>query len=142
MIYFPLVVLQFLAHCFADRFPLSTNYHPLSIPKTNPSPELNASFLQKILFFWFEPVTWKGYKKPLTADDLYDLNPKDTSYELVPSFDKYWQQSIEKSKKANAKQASEKNKKSDGAIGPTPRRTNVSIPSKLFKFSRRNLTIF
>lgn len=52
-------------------------------------PELGASFLSRILFIWFNPFIWKGYKKPLEQNDLWDLNPEDSSKEIMPTFSKY-----------------------------------------------------
>jgi len=50
------------------------------------------------MFFWFDKLAWKGYKKPLTTNDLWDLNPEDKSAALVPLFDKYWKQTQDKLK--------------------------------------------
>lgn len=35
-------------------------------------------------------MTWLGYKRPLTADDLWDINTEDASNTIVPMFTKYW----------------------------------------------------
>lgn len=62
----------------------------------NPSPEEQASFLSHLLFTWFDKLAWKGFKKPLEQKDLWDMNPEDSSRELVPKFEKYWQKSLQK----------------------------------------------
>ncbi|KAI2474349.1 ATP binding cassette (ABC) transporter subfamily C member, partial [Diabrotica virgifera virgifera] len=61
-----------------------------------PSPEESASFLSRLLFAWFDPLAWKGFRKPLETKDLWDINVEDSSRELVPVFEKYWSQTLKK----------------------------------------------
>ncbi|CAH1122634.1 unnamed protein product [Ceutorhynchus assimilis] len=92
LIYYPLVLLMFLLNCFADQPPQVTRY-----PKTrNPCPEDGASFLSRILFAWFDRMSWKGFRNPLETKDLWDLNPADSSAEVVPIFEKHWQNTLKK----------------------------------------------
>ncbi|XP_074036470.1 multidrug resistance-associated protein 1-like [Leptinotarsa decemlineata] len=92
LIYYPLVILMFLLNCFADHAPKFTEY-----PKVqNPCPEESAGFLSRLLFAWFDALAWKGFRKPLEMDDLWEMNPGDSSRELVPDFEKYWQKSLRK----------------------------------------------
>lgn len=95
VIYFTLISLMLVLNCFADKAPLDTTYFKYS----NPSPELSASFLRKIFFQWFDSTTWKGWRRPLTESDMYDINPADASRELVPPFDKYFEESVEKGRR-------------------------------------------
>jgi ATP-binding cassette subfamily C (CFTR/MRP) protein 1 len=93
--YFSLVTLMLILNCFADKEPKNSTY-----PKgMNPSPELRVGAFIKMFFLWFEPVAWKGYKRPLTADDIYDIMPANASAELVPKFDKNFEKSLEKSRR-------------------------------------------
>lgn len=78
-----------------DKEPNNSTYQKYA----NPSPELKAGALNLFFFQWFSPTTWKGFKRPLTEDDIYDVNPDYASNEVVPEFDKYFQQSIEKSRR-------------------------------------------
>ena len=95
MIYFSLIGTMLFLNCFADKTPRNSTY-----PKTaNPSPELSASFLSQIFFQWFDKTTWIGWRKPLTEKDIYDINPEDTSRALIPPFDKYFQESVEKGRR-------------------------------------------
>lgn len=64
-----------------------------------PCPETNSSFPSKILFAWFDPLAWRGFIKPLETDDLWSMNPEDTSSEIVPQFDKYWMKTLRKTDK-------------------------------------------
>lgn len=95
MIYFPLVSIMLLLNCFADKMPRNSTYAKAA----NPSPEQSSSYLRQIFFQWFDRVTWIGYKRPLTNDDIFDINPDDTSAELVPPFDKYFAASVEKGRR-------------------------------------------
>ena len=52
----------------------------------NPCPRKKAWYLSKLTHFWAEPFLWQGYKNPLITSDLWDLDPKFTSNELVPIF--------------------------------------------------------
>lgn len=106
MIYFPLLVIQLLAHCFADKEPINSKYD--HIPKVNPSEEKRSSFLRKVLFLWFDSMTWRGFRKPLEAEDMWDINPEDNSSEMVPIFDKYWKANVAKNSKSDARKKGNK----------------------------------
>lgn len=51
-----------------------------------------------MLFSWFDGLTWKGFKNPLEKKDLWDLNPADSAAEIVPTFEKHWQNTLSKTK--------------------------------------------
>ncbi len=105
MLYFPLVTLQFLVNCFSDKKPLKSKY----AEQKQPNPEIGASFLRKLFFQWFDSFAWMGYRTPLTTDHMFDIRPEDTTAELVPDFEKYWQESVENGKrKARNKSKSDK----------------------------------
>ncbi|KAG5890605.1 hypothetical protein JTB14_005118 [Gonioctena quinquepunctata] len=107
MIYYPLVILMFLLNCIADQGPRFTKY-----PKVqNPCPEESASFLSRLLFAWFDTLAWKGFRKPLETKDLWEMNPEDSSRELVPIFEKHWQNSLKKAESVSP--VSQANYKSD-----------------------------
>lgn len=93
--YFSLIAVMLFLNCFADKQPRSTTY----VKASNPSPEKSSSFLRQIFFQWFDHTTWVGWRRPLTEKDIYDINPEDTSTELVPPFDKYFAESVEKGRK-------------------------------------------
>ena len=66
------------------------------------SPEVNATFVSKMFFAWFDGMIWKGWKKPLTADDLYDLHPDNSSRNIIPVWEQNWGKQKER-KSHNAK---------------------------------------
>lgn len=92
MIYFPLVVILFTLSCLADKSPKDSDFPKMK----KPSAELSAGYLSQLFFGWFDPMTWMGYKKPLTSDDMWDNLPTNVSSELVPTFDRYWHESVDK----------------------------------------------
>ncbi|XP_055543163.1 multidrug resistance-associated protein 1-like [Wyeomyia smithii] len=92
---YSLICLMVLMETLPDQAPRYSDFPK----KKNPSPELNSSFIVKLLFLYFDAFTWRGFRKPLTDDDMYDLNPENTSRELVPPFDKYWYESVEKARR-------------------------------------------
>lgn len=39
-------------------------------------------------------MTWKGYRKPLEIEDIWDLNHCNSSRSIVPQFDKQWKKEV------------------------------------------------
>lgn len=92
LIFYIFSLAVFILNCYADREPLETKY-----PKSEkPYPELGASFLSRLVYAWFDPLAWKGYRKPLEQNDLYDMNPEDSSKEIMPKFLKCWDRAVAK----------------------------------------------
>lgn len=57
----------------------------------NYSPQHLSSYFAKIMFGWFEPIVWKGYKSPLTQKDL-PMNPHFLNVKSnVDSFLGHWE---------------------------------------------------
>lgn len=98
-IYYGLISIMVILSCFADKEPKHSTYPKYS----NPSPELRVGAVIKMFYFWFDPTAWKGYRRPLVESDIYDINPENSSAELVPKFDKNFQKSIKKSQKKKEK---------------------------------------
>ncbi len=91
-IFYILSLAIFVLNCYADREPRQTKY-----PKTaKPYPEVGASFPSRILYTWFTPLAWKGYRKPLEEKDLWNVNAEDSSNEIVAVFLKYWKCAVGK----------------------------------------------
>jgi len=102
MIYFPLVFGMFVLNFISDAAP---KYVEGEIKSDNPSPELSASFPSRMIYHWFNALAWKGYKKPLEYPDLWNLNPRDTSRQVVPRFDYHWEKSLSKKMKVGEPKA-------------------------------------
>ncbi|KAJ8982896.1 hypothetical protein NQ317_004326 [Molorchus minor] len=41
-----------------------------------------------MLFAWFDTMAWTGFRRPLEAKDLWDMNVEDSAKEVVPLFEK------------------------------------------------------
>ena len=65
------------------------------------SPEVNANFVSKMFFAWFNGIIYNGWKRHLKADDLYDLNQDDLSRNIVPVWERNW----EKQRRKNIRKA-------------------------------------
>lgn len=92
LIFYIINLAIWMLNCYADREPNQTKY-----PKSNkPYPEQGASFLSRTFYTWFDPLAWKGYKKPLEQNDLWDMNPEDSAKEIMPIFSKYWDRAVAK----------------------------------------------
>lgn len=57
---------------------------------------VNRSF-----FFFFDKTAWKGWRRPLTEEDIFDINPENASAELVPEFDKNFNDRVDKKRRMN-----------------------------------------
>nr|XP_031833208.1 multidrug resistance-associated protein 1-like isoform X3 [Nomia melanderi] len=102
MIYYPVIVILLLLNFLVDAEPTYSEY-----PKEEmPCPEQSSSFPAKIFFTWFDPMAWKGFRKPLETTDLWSMNAEDTAREIVPKFDKYWNKSTQKSDNVHNTKAS------------------------------------
>jgi len=60
----------------------------------NPSPDKTSSFFSKLFFLWYDSMAWTGYRRTLTEDDLWELNPQDCSRAQSDMFFKYWEQEV------------------------------------------------
>ncbi|XP_078036751.1 multidrug-Resistance like Protein 1 isoform X5 [Augochlora pura] len=102
MIYYPVVVILFLLNFLVDAEPEGSEYPKEGIP----CPEQASSFPSKIFFTWFDPMAWKGFRKPLEATDLWSMNAEDSAGEVVPKFDKYWNKNVQKNNNVHNTKAS------------------------------------
>ncbi|XP_030369087.1 multidrug resistance-associated protein 1-like isoform X1 [Scaptodrosophila lebanonensis] len=84
-----------LLNCFADSMPRQTKYKR----GKNEMPQLSASFLSRITYYWFDALSYKGFRKPLEEGDLWDLRPQDSSKEVMPPFAHNWNKYVLKNKK-------------------------------------------
>uniref|UniRef100_G1TVN1 Multidrug resistance-associated protein 1 n=1 Tax=Oryctolagus cuniculus TaxID=9986 RepID=G1TVN1_RABIT len=71
--------------------------------KENPCPESGASFLSRITFWWITGLMVRGYRQPLTSNDLWSLNKEDTSEQVVPVLVKNWEKECAKSRRQPVK---------------------------------------
>lgn len=92
LIFFITSALIVLLNCFADTEPQQMKY----ATGEKPCPERSASFPSKLFFQWFDSFIWMGFRRPLVNEDLWQMNPEDTSTVVAPKFMKYWNQTVAK----------------------------------------------
>ncbi|XP_027503762.1 canalicular multispecific organic anion transporter 1 [Corapipo altera] len=96
-----LQLLIFLVSGFSDVAPETKE-----IRKKNP--EVTASFLSSITFEWYSSIVFKGYRKPLEIEDVWELKDKDRIQALHTAFEKNMKTAI---RKAQAELEKRKRKK-------------------------------
>ena len=90
LVSFACIVVNFICHFFVEKKPTYTGPNaPEDTP--NPCPEILASCPSRLFFSWFTGIAWTGVKRPLVAEDLWDLNPIISSRTVVPRFNRYWE---------------------------------------------------
>uniref|UniRef100_A0A669EZI3 ABC-type glutathione-S-conjugate transporter n=1 Tax=Oreochromis niloticus TaxID=8128 RepID=A0A669EZI3_ORENI len=73
-----------------ERFTAKTTVSLVFNLLQNPCPVKDASFLSKILFWWFTGLVVKGYRTPLEAGDLWTLREEDTSQKIISDLEQDW----------------------------------------------------
>ncbi|XP_053494146.1 multidrug resistance-associated protein 1 [Ictalurus furcatus] len=84
--YFALQLAQLFLSCFADQAPPGKAI----LQVRNACPVQDASFLSKMLFWWFSGLVVKGYRTPLQAEDLWCLRDEDTSHKILSDLEEEW----------------------------------------------------
>ncbi|CAH0555486.1 unnamed protein product [Brassicogethes aeneus] len=133
MIYYPLVLLMVLLNCFADQKPTKTEYPP----SNRPCPEEGASFVSRMLFAWFDKLAWLGFRQPLEPKDLWDMNPQDSSAEVVPLFEKNWKKSLakcESSSSSNPRAHFKSNSASVDIVNSSKKKQASILPALVVSF--------
>ncbi|KAG8192593.1 hypothetical protein JTE90_015226 [Oedothorax gibbosus] len=90
MMYFPLLVAELLLTCIAD---IRYRHPPDRKDARSECPEMGASFASKLMFWWFNDLSILGWKKPLVMEDLWALNPKDSTEYVSAQFEKHYSHS-------------------------------------------------
>ncbi|XP_066179868.1 ATP-binding cassette sub-family C member 2 isoform X2 [Sylvia atricapilla] len=86
-----LQLLLFFVSAFSDIAPETKE-----IRKKNP--EMTASFLSSITFEWYSSMVYKGYRKPLEIEDVWELRDKDKTKALYTSFEKNMKSEMQKAR--------------------------------------------
>ncbi|NXJ71659.1 MRP2 protein, partial [Rostratula benghalensis] len=100
-IFYGLQLLLFLVSGYSDIAPETKE-----IAKKNP--EVTASFLSSVTFEWYTSIVFKGYRKPLEIDDVWELKDKDKTQAIYTTFEKNMKTAV---KKAQAELEKRKRKK-------------------------------
>ncbi|CAK7301445.1 ATP-binding cassette sub-family C member 2 [Vulpes lagopus] len=89
---FALQILVLILSAFSEKDASSNN------------PSFTASFLSSITFSWYDSIVMKGYKQPLTLEDVWDVDEQITTKALVSKFEKYMVEELQKARKTLQKQ--------------------------------------
>ncbi|OQV12310.1 Multidrug resistance-associated protein 1 [Hypsibius exemplaris] len=96
VIYLPLTVAELILASFGDHYADSS----FTEPETNPCPEKWASFPSALTYWWFNPMGYLGWKRPLTQKDMWDIQPRDTTGVVVEPLEKHWKEEMEKMRRS------------------------------------------
>ncbi|XP_027644670.1 ATP-binding cassette sub-family C member 2 isoform X2 [Falco peregrinus] len=72
------------------------------------NPEVTASFLSSITFEWYSSMVFKGYRKPLEIEDIWELKDKDKTQAIYAGLEKNMKTAV---RKAQAELEKRKRKK-------------------------------
>ncbi|XP_048728231.2 multidrug resistance-associated protein 1-like [Ostrea edulis] len=87
-VYYFIALIQWAISCTADK---------TSTPEIEKEcPEVQASFLSRITFWWLNSLMISGYKTPLTEDKIFKLNPREQSKNVIPKFEAKWKREKDK----------------------------------------------
>ncbi|XP_063690754.1 ATP-binding cassette sub-family C member 4-like [Bolinopsis microptera] len=64
----------------------------------NGNPEVNAGIFCSLTFWWIQKIFTTGYKRPLTKDDIFPIDPRLQSERLTALLEQQWFREIEKTK--------------------------------------------
>ncbi|XP_054437323.1 ATP-binding cassette sub-family C member 2 isoform X2 [Pteronotus mesoamericanus] len=64
------------------------------------NPSLTASFLSNITFSWYDSIVLKGYKQPLTLEDIWEVDEQSKSKTLVSRFEKHMVRELPQARRA------------------------------------------
>ncbi|XP_074447165.1 ATP-binding cassette sub-family C member 2 [Larus michahellis] len=96
-----LQLLLFLVSGFSDVTPETKEI-------TNKNPEVTASFLSSVTFAWYTSTVFKGYRKPLEIEDIWELKSEDKTQAIYAVFEKNMKTAV---RKAQAELEKRKRKK-------------------------------
>ncbi|XP_010127494.1 PREDICTED: canalicular multispecific organic anion transporter 1 [Chlamydotis macqueenii] len=82
-------LLLFLVSGFSDIAPETKEI-------TKKNPEVTASFLSSITFEWYTSMVFKGYRKPLEIEDIWELKAKDKTQAIYTVLEKNMKTAVRK----------------------------------------------
>ncbi|XP_055866421.1 multidrug resistance-associated protein 1-like isoform X2 [Biomphalaria glabrata] len=99
VLYFSLLFAQFILFSFAEQ--VTRQGYELLGQKL--SPEITASFPNRLTFWWMNGIIFHGYRKGIKEGDLFDLHTRDKAERVVPQFENAWQAELDIAKKRKKK---------------------------------------
>uniref|UniRef100_H0VI28 ATP binding cassette subfamily C member 2 n=1 Tax=Cavia porcellus TaxID=10141 RepID=H0VI28_CAVPO len=98
-------ILILILSTFSEKNDLSSN------------PSSTASFLSNLTFSWFDSIVLKGYKKPLTFEDVWEVDEEIKTKSVVSRFEVFMASQLQKARRAFQK----RRQKSQRKTGAKPR---------------------
>ncbi|KAK2159275.1 hypothetical protein LSH36_155g02029 [Paralvinella palmiformis] len=89
---YALIIVQTVLASIAESLP----YEPLYGDRKKICPEVEASFLSRVTFWWLNSLCWLGYRKTLEETDIWDLNPRDLTKNNYPRLAKAWRKELDR----------------------------------------------
>ncbi|XP_005352384.1 canalicular multispecific organic anion transporter 1 [Microtus ochrogaster] len=96
-------IIIFILSAFSDSS--DTSYNPSS----------TASFLSSITFSWYDSTVLKGYKHPLTLEDVLDVDKEFKTKAMVSKFEVFMTKDLQKAKQALQRRQQKKSRKNPEA---------------------------
>ncbi|XP_024411181.2 ATP-binding cassette sub-family C member 2 [Desmodus rotundus] len=78
------------------------------------NPSFTASFLSSITFSWYDSIVLKGYKRPLTLEDICDVNEQSKTKTLVNKFETHMARELLKARQALQKRRQKNTQRDSG----------------------------
>ncbi|PKU36984.1 canalicular multispecific organic anion transporter 1 [Limosa lapponica baueri] len=110
-IFYGLQLLLFLVSGYSDIAPETKEI-------TKKNPEVTASFLSSITFEWYSSMVFKGYRKPLEVEDVWELKDKDKTRAIYATFEKNMRTGLRKAQ-AELEKRKRKKRRREGDHGNT-----------------------
>ncbi|XP_057633187.1 ATP-binding cassette sub-family C member 2 [Chionomys nivalis] len=82
---------------------------------TSYNPSSTASFLSSITFSWYDSTVLKGYKHPLTLEDVLDVDEEFKAKGMVSKFEVFMTKDLQKAKQALQRRQQKKSRKNPEA---------------------------
>uniref|UniRef100_A0A8B9GBF2 Canalicular multispecific organic anion transporter 1 n=1 Tax=Amazona collaria TaxID=241587 RepID=A0A8B9GBF2_9PSIT len=78
------------------------------------NPEVTASFLSSITFEWYSSMVFKGYRKPLEIEDIWELKAEDKMQSIYTVFEKNMKTAVRKAQAELEKRKRKKRRREGG----------------------------
>ncbi|XP_008589255.1 PREDICTED: canalicular multispecific organic anion transporter 1-like, partial [Galeopterus variegatus] len=79
------------------------------------NPSSTASFLSSITFSWFDSMILKGYKHPLTLEDVWDIGEELKTKTVVSKFETHMTRELQKARRAFQRRQQQNSQQNSGA---------------------------
>lgn len=105
--------LFFISYGFQILILILSAFSEKSDSSNNPSS--TASFLSSITFSWYDRVVLKGYKQPLTLEDVWDVDEGLKVKTIESKFEVFMTKELQKARRAFQKRRQKKSQRNSGA---------------------------